>query len=240
MLAATTRQIKSLRMGPPSNRDRRTMDKRHRPSRLGPSIVLYWLATATQVSSISVLLNLVQILTCRITDGASVSAGPLPSPPPMVTRETTPLNPSADTQGASNQKRPRSSTQPTILSVDGAPRKRPRRATKETWKAREARKALEGFEAKPSQTLLNPCRKKQTPFTSPDSDRGDVVSKVVNIEDVNVGEDGSIQCLVTLKPSLIEIENVVGRVLLRRCEELFGKRYGHKGVQRRAITKRHT
>ncbi len=177
----------------------------------------------------SMLLSLVRVLTCRTTESASAFTGPRPSPPPMATYDATRPDPGADTQGAPNRKRTRPLTQPTVLSEDGAPRKWSRRATKEMWKAREAREAREKFEAKPSQTLLNPYRMKQTPFIGHDSGRGKVVSKVADIEDVYLGKDGSVQCLVTWKPSLIAMENLVGEELWRRCEELFEKRYGpHK------------
>lgn len=73
-----------------------------------------------------------QVLTYSITENASVFIEPPPSPPPMATHETTPLDHGAGIQGEPNRKRSRSSTRPTILSDDGAPRKRPRRATKET------------------------------------------------------------------------------------------------------------
>ena len=166
------------------------------------------------------------VLTRRITESPSAFTRPPPSSPPMVVHEATQPDRDADTQEIPNRKRTRPPTQPSVLSDDGAPRKRPRRATKETWKAREAREAREKVEVKPSQTLSNPYRKKQTPFIGADSGRGKVVSKVADIEDVYLGEDGSIQCLVTWKPSLIAMENLDGEELRRRCEELFGKRYG--------------
>lgn len=62
------------------------------------------------------------------------------------------------------------------------------------------------------------------------------IGKVADIEDVYLGEDGSIQCLVSWKSSLIAMENFVGRELRWRREELFGKRYGHQ--ERRAAIKR--
>jgi hypothetical protein len=81
------------------------------------------------------------ILTFGVIEGTS-AATPYPlSPPPRVVDEATRSDPSTTIQGALNRKRARSSTQPTVLPDDGAPRKRPRRATKETWKAREAREA---------------------------------------------------------------------------------------------------
>ena len=50
-------------------------------------------------------------------------------------------------------------------------------------------------------------------------------ARVADVEDVFLGEDGSIPCVVTWKPSLVTKENLVGRVLQRRCEELFKKKY---------------
>lgn len=171
--------------------------------------------------------TLALVLTRKITGSASAFTGRSPSPPAMVIHEATEPVHGAGTQGAPKRKRTQSSTQPNVLSGDGAPRKRPRRATKETWKAKEAREAREKVEAKPSRTSLKPYRKKQTHFVSPDPGRGEVVATVANIEDLYFGEDGTIQCLITWKPSVIAMENCVGDKLRRRCEELFGKRYGH-------------
>ena len=94
--------------------------------------------------------------------------------------------------------------------------------------------------AKPSQTSLKPYRKEQTYSMSPDPGRGEVVGKGFDIEDVHLGEDGSLQCLITWKPSLIAMENLVGQELRRRCKKLFGKRCGHQQVQRRTVIKRQT
>jgi len=138
------------------------------------------------------------------------------------------------------EKRTRPPTQPTVLSDDCAPRKRPRRATKETWKAREARKAretLKEVEAERSQTSSDRYRKKQASFVYPDSGIGEVVGVVDGIVDVYLGEDGSIQCLVTCKSSLVTIDNLVDDELRRRCEELFCQRYGHQELRRRAAIK---
>ena len=82
------------------------------------------------------------------------------------------------------------------------------------------------MEAERSQTSSDRYRKKQASFVYPDSGIGEVVGVVDGIVDVYVGEDGSIQCLVTWKPSLIAMENLIDEELRRRCEELFGKRYG--------------
>jgi hypothetical protein len=68
---------------------------------------------------------------------------------------------------------------------------------------------------------------------SPDSGRGEVVGKGFDIEDVHLGEDGSLRCLVTWKPSLIAMEKLVGQELRRRSKKLFGKRCSHQEVQRR-------
>ncbi|MCJ1282889.1 hypothetical protein MMC26_002215 [Xylographa opegraphella] len=127
------------------------------------------------------------------SESASAFTGPRPSPPPIATYEATRPEPGADTQEAPNRKQTRPLTQSIVPYDDGAPCKRPRRATKETWKAREAREAREKFEAKRSQTLLNPYRKKQTPSVGHYSGRGKVVSKVADIEDVYLGEGGSVQ-----------------------------------------------
>jgi hypothetical protein len=120
------------------------------------------------------------------------------------------------------------------------PQKRPRRATKETWKAREAREVLEEVVAERSQTWSDRYRKKRAPFVSLSSGMGKAAGKVADIEAVFLGEDGSVQCLVTWKPSLIAMENLVGEELRRRCEKLFGKRYGHQEMQRGAVFTRQT
>jgi len=84
------------------------------------------------------------------------------SPPAMVIHEASEPVHGIVTQGVRRRKRTQSSTQPNVLSGDGAPRKRPRRAIKETWKAREARESRERVETKPPQTSLKPYRKEQT------------------------------------------------------------------------------
>jgi hypothetical protein len=81
-----------------------------------------------------------------------------------------------------------------------------RRVTKETWKAREAREARQarvGLEAKRYQTSSDPHRKTQTFSVGPGCARVKVDHWMAHIEDVFAGEDGSIQCVVTMKPSLI-------------------------------------
>lgn len=55
------------------------------------------------------------------------------------------------------------------------------------------------------------------------------------IEDVYLGEDGSITRLITWKPSLIAMENLVGEQLQRGREGLRGKRCDHQEVQRRSV-----
>ena len=142
-------------MGPPSGRDGRAMNTRHRPRILSPSVFLHWLVTTTRVSFMSALLSLNLVLTYRVTESASACTGSSPSPPPIATHEITRPDPGANTQGAPNRKRTRPPVQPTPLSDDSATHNRPRRATKETWKVREARGAREKFEAEASQTLLN-------------------------------------------------------------------------------------
>ncbi|KIX03740.1 uncharacterized protein Z518_07293 [Rhinocladiella mackenziei CBS 650.93] len=134
---------------------------------ISPSVFPHRLATVARVSSISALLSLILVLTCSITESTSTVTGPPPSTPSMVTHQATRPDASADTQGAPNRKRIRPCTQPAVLSDDNATRKRRHCATKETWKARETREAQEKFEAKLSQTLLNPYRKKQTHFHWP-------------------------------------------------------------------------
>jgi hypothetical protein len=67
-----------------------------------------------------------------------------------------------------------------------------------------------------------------------------VDGRVADIEDVYLGEDGSIQCIIIWKSSLIVMENLVGEELRRRSEELFGKRYGHLELQKRAAMRQQT
>lgn len=47
-----------------------------------------------------------------------------------------------------------------------------------------------------------------------------------DVEDVYLGEDGSIQCVVRWKASLVAKERLVSGVLHQRSEELFKKKYG--------------
>jgi hypothetical protein len=144
---------------------------------------------------------------------------------------------SAAIQGPRTRKRSRSSTRPAILLNDGAGRKRPRRATKKTWKAREAREELE---AKWSQVSSDPHLKKSVLSSCPPCGRCKEDGRVAEIEDAYLGEDGSIQCVVTWKSSLIAMENLVSGELQQRCKELFGKRYGQRELRKRAVTKRQT
>lgn len=100
-----------------------------------------------------------------------------PPPPPMTVEEATRSDPGAATHEARNRKRARSSTQPTVLPDDNVPRKRPRRATKETWKAKDAREVGEEFEAKRSRTWSDRYWKKQTFSISPNYSRGKAVTE---------------------------------------------------------------
>merc|ERR1712098_616468 len=77
-----------------------------------------------------------------------------PSPPRMTADEATRSETQRSHPRSTNSKRSRSSVGPEVLLDDGATRKRPRRATKETWKAREVREELE---------LLSELRNGQTP-----------------------------------------------------------------------------
>lgn len=64
--------------------------------------------------------------------------------------------------------------------------------------------------------------------------------RVAVVEDAYIGEDGSIQCLVTWKPSLVSIENLDSEELRRRSGELFEKRYGYEELQRTAAVQPQT
>jgi hypothetical protein len=137
-------------------------------------------------------------------------------------------DPGAITQGARTRKRSRSFTQPTLFSDEDVPQKRPRRLTKETQKAREAREAQEAVEAQRARTPLRSSRAKQAYFVRPGGGVAGVDGRVAEVQDVYLGEDGSIQCVVMWKSSLIAIDSLVGGELRQRCEQLFRKRYGRK------------
>jgi hypothetical protein len=169
----------------------------------------------------------------RITESAITRH--TPSLPRMAANEATRSDHSAVIQEARTRKRSLSSTGEAILPDDSPTDKRPRRATKETWKAREAREKLE---AKRSQAS-DPCRKKQALSVDPNCGRGEVDDRVADMEDVYLGEDGSIQCVVTWKSSLVAMENLSGE-LQRRSKELFRERYGHRALQKRATIKQQT
>ena len=171
----------------------------------------------------------------RITESALTRNTLLPSRRPV--DEAARSDISAAIQKPRTQKRSLSSTGPAFLPNDSAGPKRPRRATKETWKAREAREELE---AKWSQASSDLHPKKQVLFSHLPGGKGKEDGRVADIEDVYLGEDGSIQCVVTWKSSLVAMENLVGRELQRRCKELLRKRYGHWELQQRAATKRQT
>lgn len=133
-------------------------------------------------------------------------------------------------QGVPCRKRSRSFTQPHVLLDEDVPQKRPRRATKERWKAREAREAQEAQRAHiPSRS----SRAKQAHFVRRGGGVAGVDAGVAEVEDVYLGEDGSIQCVVTWKSSLIAMDSLVGGELRQRCEQLFGKSYGRKELQSR-------
>ena len=55
-----------------------------------------------------------------------------------------------------------------------------------------------------------------------------------------IGEDGSIRCLFSWKLSSVAMENLVGRELRGRCEDLFGKGYGNQELRKRAAIKQQT
>jgi len=49
---------------------------------------------------------------------------------------------------------------------------------------------------------------------------------VEGIEDVELGEDNSIQCMVRWKPLMVAMDNIVRRKLHRKCVLLFKEKYG--------------
>jgi hypothetical protein len=171
----------------------------------------------------------------RITESALTRNTLLPS------RRTVDEAARSDTSTAIQEPRTRkrslSSTGPAFLPNDSAGPKRPRRATKETCKVREAREELE---AKWSQASSDPHPKKQLLLSHLPGGKGKEDGRVADIKDAYLGEDGSIQCVVTWKSSLVAMENLVGGELQRRCKELLRKRYGHRELQLRAATKRQT
>jgi hypothetical protein len=68
-------------------------------------------------------LTLALVLTRKVTGSASAFTGRSPSPPAMVIREATEPVHGTVIQGVPRRKRTQSSTQPNVLSGDGAPRK---------------------------------------------------------------------------------------------------------------------
>ena len=66
----------------------------------------------------------------------------------MTVKEATRSDSGVATQEARTRKRAPSFTQLTALPDDSVPRKRPRRATKETWKAKEVRELGEELKTK--------------------------------------------------------------------------------------------
>ncbi|KAK5263136.1 hypothetical protein LTR96_011438 [Exophiala xenobiotica] len=154
---------------------------------------------------------------------------------PMTTEVAVGSEPGTITQGVPYRKRSRSFTQPHVLLDEDVPPERPRRATKETRKAREAREAQEVVEAQRARTSLRSSRAKQAYFVPPGGGVAGVDGRVADVKDVYLGEDGSIQCVVTWKSSLIAMDSLAGGELRQRCEQLFGKRYGRKELQRRTV-----
>lgn len=96
------------------------------------------------------------------------------------------------------------------------------------------------MEAQGSHTSVRSSCIKQAHFVYPRHSIGEVDGRVADIEDVYLGEDGSIQCVVAWRSSLIAIEHLAGGEPRRRCEQLFGERYGHQELQRRMATIKQT
>jgi hypothetical protein len=119
-------------------------------------------------------------------------------------------------QATQTRKRPCPSTGPVTLSNDAATSKRPCRAIKESRKAREvreareAREAFDGEKASAPSDFLSKKRGIRTRLSyKGDGDYG----RVVDLENVYLGENGSIQCVVRWRPSLITQKNLGSRIL---------------------------
>jgi len=186
------------------------MNKRHGPRVLGRSVLLQWLATTIRnvlVPSQDLrhrppwprmrLLDLILVLTPK---EHRIGNGLGHPSNPLLSPTTPPL-------------------------ANGLAAQRRRRGRR----GRLGRPERRGRSSRASR--LRQCRnhtgRNRLHYTSPDSYMGKAVGKVAEVEDVYLGEDGSIQCLVSWKPSLIAMKNLVGEELRRRSEELFNKRYGH-------------
>lgn len=125
------------------------------------------------------------------------------------------------------RKRSRPPIESIATCTDAPVSKRPRRLRMETRKAREAREAKEAFASSDSRN------KKRPVHADPPHRRDEGDGRVADIEDVYLGKDGSIQCVVRWKSSLVPRDNLVGEELHKRCEEVFKKKYGTQEWKKR-------
>lgn len=129
----------------------------------------------------------------------------------------------------STRKRRRQSPESIPIALGHPPSKRPRRVTKESWKAREAREQSEAKQtivSAYSRSQLRPRVPKPVAHARLTGDGNERNNQIADVEDVYLAEDGSIQCVVRWKASLVAKENLASESLRRRCEALFKKKYG--------------
>lgn len=141
----------------------------------------------------------------------------------MTLEEAIGSNPGTITQETRAQKRSWSSTKSTARLDTGSPQKRPRRTTKGTrGSGCQAVSCIISYILHKTGTYRVPCPRCWCRGQQGGRHRRRLRGRVWL---------PPVPGLV--EPSLIAIKNLVGRELRRRCEELFGKRYGHQGLRRR-------
>ena len=176
------------------------------------------------------------MLTFGVTENIGVLHDTQLSWPPTMADEAIQLEPGTATQEAQTRKRPCSSDKTTARFERGVPQKRPRRATKETPEARGVREGgARGGGSPTVYTSLHSSRTKQACFVYPNRGVARIDSRMAGVEDVYLGENFSIRCVVTLKSSLIAMGSLVDGELRQRCGQSFRKRYGQKELQRRTV-----
>lgn len=149
---------------------------------------------------------------------------PSPSPSHIATNTAAGSGARPAPRNVSTRKRPSQSPESVNSSPVDPASKRPRRIAKESWKAKEARELSEAKQILASSDSQPRSRRCPQRRVTPARFLGD--GHVEDVEDVYLGEDGSIQCVVRWKASLVTKEHLVSEALRRRCEELFKKKYG--------------
>jgi hypothetical protein len=107
------------------------------------------------------------------------------------------------------------------LDDGSVPRKRPRQNRVVTQRAREAQEDL---------ALLKSLGRRALGHAFPRNRRE---WEIEDLEDVQLAEDGSVQCLVMWKPTVVNSTALVRSRIKDRLEQLFKERYGMEEWEKR-------